>query len=160
MTAVLAPTLIPSNPEDDQILERLKRGLEILHDPLKWGKGWPLPGNNLASGKFCMTSAIGSWIVPVEVREESFWYLHRAIWGNQSRLRYLPLQIRQKIAFWNDDPARTHPEVVAMYEKAIDLRRKDIAVRSPRTRPPRSSTSRSMVRNRERNSRRPSPRLT
>lgn len=89
---------------DNQVL---RKALDLIRDPNDWGQGF----SDERPGTYCAGEAI---INAMDARGE--WG-----WGRVAdlviRVNDLP---RETIVRWNDKPWRTHAEVVAAFERAIE----------------------------------------
>lgn len=92
-------------------LPLLMRARDKIADPAKWGKGGRCDGRGMDT--FCAAEAIEEAYAPGWLlhRSEAFRKLHQAAGLPQSS---------GSLVDWNDAPERTHAEVLAAFDKAIE----------------------------------------
>ena len=81
---------------------------KLIEKPENWGQG--RRGLNRPAHTCCASEAIESIAEPSAVRNAAYVQLSSAVGG-------------QSIVPWNDAPERTHPEVLAAFDRAIEAER-------------------------------------
>ena len=120
---------------DDVVLELLEKGKQRIASPDKWIKGRAAedangmpPDDMLKAVKCCLIGAIQA-----ETRSLSYYYTQQqAVWQMRNDARdilaeNLPAGWREldnPLVEYNDDPATTHEDVMRVYDRAIESRKR------------------------------------
>lgn len=96
------------------VVECLVAARKRIEDPAKWGKGPEVFAEDPENNKDC-----AEWAIYRTVRDN---------FGTDARNAVLMLRKaigEESIVGWNDTPERTHEDVLAAYDKAIEIARQD-----------------------------------
>lgn len=106
-------------------LDRLRRGRKLISDPRGWTKGqFVKPNWETPSGlSFCALGAVGLRDAPYARSGGPEAVIVRAL---MAAIDSKSEPHTRRIADWNDAKKRTHAEVVAAFDKAIDLLEKGL----------------------------------
>ncbi len=88
----------------------LMKARALIADSAKWGKG--MRCNRAVFETYCAAEAIEAVAEPSPARREAYRLLHQAVGLNHN--------VWGLLTDWNDAPERTHAEVLAAFDKAIE----------------------------------------
>lgn len=96
----MRPALIP-----------LVKARALIADPAKWGQGPRSEGYGRSLSTFCAAEAVEEFAPQLAIRKAAYRLLER--------YAGFPTEANTLVQ-WNDAPERTHAEVLAVFDKAIE----------------------------------------
>lgn len=100
------------------VVDILTRARERINDPAKWHQGSFRDDDGMHSADDCAVCAVGALNWADHGYPEPAW---KDTDGFSAAYMVLRNTLTETIPGWNDAPTRTHAEVLAAFDKAIEL---------------------------------------